>query len=290
MKVNKIIQEDCLKAMKMKEMKTGSIDCIITDPPYQYLKHILDVPFDEKVFFKECFRVLKNNRCLVFFGRGESFYRWNTICNQIGFKFKEELIWFKKYSSSPFTPIGRVHETLVVLEKGKRVLNKVYIDYIDYRESLEEYKALINVFKRSINFIKKANTYEEFKELKEDSFKGERTIKHCITGNKGKSLSRKRSTVKSIIKGRKLSSILSIVREHYRFIHPTQKPVKLLKQLIQLTSEKHDIILDPFAGSGSLGVSCNSLKRKFILIERNKDFFKSMKERLIENKIVFEES
>jgi len=48
---------DCVEFLK--ELKTGSVDTIITDPPYQYLKHELDVAFPEKTVFKEFYRVLK---------------------------------------------------------------------------------------------------------------------------------------------------------------------------------------------------------------------------------------
>lgn len=48
---NSVIQGDCLEVMK--DIPDNSIDLILTDPPYLYLKHKLDRPFDEKVFFDQ---------------------------------------------------------------------------------------------------------------------------------------------------------------------------------------------------------------------------------------------
>lgn len=56
--LNKIYNEDCLEGMK--RIPDNSIDCILTDAPYLYLKNQkLDKPFDENAFFSECKRVLK---------------------------------------------------------------------------------------------------------------------------------------------------------------------------------------------------------------------------------------
>lgn len=67
--------------------------------------------------------------------------------------------------------------------------------------------------------------------------------------------------------------------------HPTQKPVGLLNHFIKILSNENDIILDCFMGSGSTGVSAIGLKRKFIGIELNKEYFDIAKNRIqnIEN-------
>jgi len=52
-------------------------------------------------------------------------------------------------------------------------------------------------------------------------------------------------------------------------IHPTQKPLAILKKLIEVSSNPGDIILDPFMGIGSTAVACKELKRKFIGCELN---------------------
>lgn len=55
--------------------------------------------------------------------------------------------------------------------------------------------------------------------------------------------------------------------------HPTQKPVSLMMELVELFSNTGQEILDPFMGAGTTGVACVRLGRKFIGIEINPDYF-----------------
>jgi len=58
-----------------------------------------------------------------------------------------------------------------------------------------------------------------------------------------------------------------------RTAHPCQKPVNLVGYLIRTLSNEGDLILDPFSGSGSTAIACHRLKRKFICIEKDPDFY-----------------
>lgn len=62
--------------------------------------------------------------------------------------------------------------------------------------------------------------------------------------------------------------------------HPTQKPVKLLKHLINIATNEDQIVLDPFMGVGSTGVAALSLDRKFIGIEIDNLYFAAAKKRI----------
>ena len=62
--------------------------------------------------------------------------------------------------------------------------------------------------------------------------------------------------------------------------HPSQKPVNILKEMIILSSNEGDTILDCFMGSGSTGVACMELNRKFIGIELEGKFFEISKNRI----------
>ena len=105
----------------MATLPDESIDVVCIDPPYLYLKNQkLERPFDEPKFFAECKRLLTKKGFIVLFGRGTSFYRWNTILDGLGFVFKEEVIWDKSYVSSPLMPISRIHETISILTKRGR--------------------------------------------------------------------------------------------------------------------------------------------------------------------------
>jgi site-specific DNA-methyltransferase (adenine-specific) len=52
-------------------------------------------------------------------------------------------------------------------------------------------------------------------------------------------------------------------------LHPAQKPVKLLKALIELTTRPGHLVLDPFAGSGSTAVAAHQLARRWLVIEQD---------------------
>ena len=66
----------------------------------------------------------------------------------------------------------------------------------------------------------------------------------------------------------------------HKRIHPTEKPVELLEYFISLLTNKGDIVLDTFAGSGSTGKAADNLSRSSILIERDNDMYNKMSERL----------
>jgi site-specific DNA-methyltransferase (adenine-specific) len=62
--------------------------------------------------------------------------------------------------------------------------------------------------------------------------------------------------------------------------YPTQKPVGILRRIIQASSKEGDTVLDFFAGSGTTGFVANELGRKFILIDQNPESIEVIKERL----------
>lgn len=63
-------------------------------------------------------------------------------------------------------------------------------------------------------------------------------------------------------------------------IHPTQKPLKLIEDLIKIHTNEDDIILDLFAGSGTMAEACLKNNRKFIGSELDKNYYKKAMERL----------
>lgn len=63
-------------------------------------------------------------------------------------------------------------------------------------------------------------------------------------------------------------------------IHPTEKPIELINELILLNSKENDIVLDMFAGSGVVGESCSLLNRYYILIEKKEEHFIKLEKRI----------
>lgn len=72
----------------------------------------------------------------------------------------------------------------------------------------------------------------------------------------------------------------SLVSGKEKLGHPTQKSLKLMKDLIQIHTNPNEIVLDPFMGSGSTGAACLELGREFIGIEKDKKFFTMAQKRL----------
>jgi DNA modification methylase len=56
-------------------------------------------------------------------------------------------------------------------------------------------------------------------------------------------------------------------------VHPTEKPVRLMKELIGDFTNQGDLIADPFMGSGTTGVACAQMARRFIGIEKSREYF-----------------
>ena len=65
-----------------------------------------------------------------------------------------------------------------------------------------------------------------------------------------------------------------------RLAHPTQKPLKILKHLVEIGSNEEDLILDPFAGVGSTEAACKLLNRNCISIELDPEYCRLAKERI----------
>lgn len=74
----------------------------------------------------------------------------------------------------------------------------------------------------------------------------------------------------------------SICGGHERTEHPTQKPLRLIKQLLSVHTEQGDIILDPFLGSGTTAVACVETGRHYIGIELEEKYCEIARRRVAE--------
>ena len=310
-----LLQGDCIELLP--KIPDSSIDAIITDPPYGYLKNQkLDIPFNETVFFNETKRVLKPAGFIVLFGRGTAFYRWNTMLADLGFVFKEEVIWNKVQTTSPVLPLSRVHETVSIHCKGKGKINKVRVPYLEmkghdigaikqdikrlmsvlsnnkslaavraYLETAERNdrqqlptmsKNIVSVRKKVLSGDRACNSMQLI------NFYNERyTAKHTIAASKRmKNADRDLLVMQAVTEGCVEKSIMQQGREHYTMQHPTQKPVRLLERLMALVTQENDSVLDPFMGSASTGVACINTDRRFIGIELDDNYFAIAKQRI----------
>ena len=76
------------------------------------------------------------------------------------------------------------------------------------------------------------------------------------------------------------SIIIESGADHSNILHPTQKPVALLEYLIKTYTLEGETVLDNCMGSGSTGVACKNLNRKFIGIEKDETYFKIAQDRI----------
>ena len=85
-----------------------------------------------------------------------------------------------------------------------------------------------------------------------------------------------------MVKGNELwrnSNIWNYSIEH-DIDHPTPKPVKLIENIINHSSNKGDLILDPFLGSGTTAIACINTGRHYIGIEKDEGYFNIANERI----------
>jgi len=258
------------------------VDHILTDPPYLYIKnHDFDKKFDEQLFFENAKRLLPDNGFIALFGRGTSFYRWNTRLADMGFTFKEEIIWDKRFGSSPAHNISRVHETISLNTKKTGVIKKRKIPYIEQKEyELDGIINDINRIKSAINSEAGLNQIIDF--LKTGFIKNGGTFKtHKVTVSVQKSCRDPASaSLRFIRDGMREKTIMPIFPCHYGSVHPTEKPIRLAERLINLISDPGDTIYDPFMGSGSFGVACINTGRKYIGSEIKPEYFKIARKRI----------
>lgn len=272
---------DCLEFMRGMVERGERVGAIITDPPYLYLNHKLDRQFNEREFFELASKITDK---IVFFGRGDSFYKWNLLCAEFGFEFKEEIIWDKRRVSNPTNPLKRIHETISVrMKKGNRI-NRVKEEKYkrDYKKG--DIQKLFDDWLRMRELL---SDTPRAKEAREFLIRGKRIFNRLTTRGKDTvyngGLKRENDLVKKIraeIEGVELQSIITESRKMYEEKHPTQKPINLLRKLVLLISDKGDTIFDPFMGSGSTGVASLIEGRKFIGCEIDSEYFEIAKRRI----------
>ncbi len=281
-----LFKEDNLELMK--RLPDESIDVICIDPPWLYLKNQkLERPFDEHKFFSECRRLLTKNGFIVMFGRGESFYRWNTILSDLKFTFKEEIIWNKRRLSSFATSVARKHETIAIFSKGKGSINRVKVDFIE--KYTHEPKKILETINRIKTTFGNRKTFDLLKKYYEEGYKKyeDNVPGWGVTRSKSsaKHINRTVQFAASLEEGVTEQSIIEVTGVHYGTIHPTQKPVRLLERLLALVipeskPREEIVVADFFGGSMSCMEAVHNMGMKGIACEIDQEYFDKGKERI----------
>ena len=234
---------DCLDIMQ--EIPDKSIDCIICDLPYGTTACSWDIiiPFDK--LWLEYNRIIKDNGAIILFGQ-EPFSSLLRVSNLSDYRY--DIYWEKERLTNinqVKRRVGKTVETISVFYKKQCTYNPQMIKY--------EGKPRSNKVKNGkLGKLSDCNEKTVF-EYKDNGLRYPTQVwkfkRDCLTSN----------------------------------LHPTQKPLALLEELVKTYSNENDTILDNCMGSGTTGVACRNLNRNFIGIEKNKKYFDIAKERIFNN-------
>lgn len=187
-------------------------------------------------WIKECKRVLKKNGSIWISGTYHSIYQCGYALQLLGYHILNDIAWFKPNGSPNLSCrfFTANHETLIWARKDKK--GKHTFNYQEMKNWDNNYKKLIKC-----KHCGKKDRYETFHE-----------------------------------EGKQMRSVWAIntpKKEEKIFgKHPTQKSLDLLKRIVIASTNKDDLILDPFAGSCTTGIACAEYDRKFVGIDTEKEF------------------
>jgi len=230
-----LIKGECLE--QMKKIPDGSIDAIITDPPYGTTACKWDSVIPFELMWEQLNRIIKPNGAIVLFC-SQPFTSALIMSNPKNFKY--EWIWRKNrgsnFASLKYQPF-KEHESVLV-------------------------------------FSNKTHNYYPIKEARSES--GKARAKYKInasnTGKRDVLSGMKATDLGYIDKNlRNPSSVQKFNTEVGK--HPTQKPVALMEYLIKTYTNEGETVLDFTMGSGSTGVACVNTNRNFIGIEMDNKYF-----------------
>jgi len=305
-----LIQGDCMVEMDKLISKGIKFDAIITDPPYGTIKGIKNVnhglsnrcEWDDKLntieMFNKCEKLLKQCGTLILFAQEpysqELIASYNRHTN-ITYCYK--YIYLKKHHANSLyakkAPLNYFEEILIFRrkydiynEEPLRDYASIVYKYIgkslkDINKELGHRKAEHFFYLKSTQFaLCTRDVYEQITEkyrLRDKSwFLGYdelELLKPYPTFN----LPRKQKFKRNILE----YSLESTIKG--RGLHPTIKPVALLEDLIQTYTNNAEWVLDFTMGSGTTGVACKRLNRRFTGIELDKKYFKIAEKRINEN-------
>lgn len=244
----KLYLGDCLKIMDKLIEEGVKVDAIITDPPYGKITSIYkwDKIIPFDEMWKRLYKLKKENTPIILFGKQP----FTSALNMSNLKdFRYEIIWQKDKG----TDFGNANRKPLNIHENISVFYEKQPNYT-------------RVFDKGTPYIKKNNRTNE----KNDT--------NFATDNSGTWINEGKRTPTTV----RYVSRPSVTRKP---LHPTEKPIKLMEWLIESYTNEGDVVLDFTMGSGSTGVACLNLNRKFIGIEKEEKYFNITKERLENNKL-----
>jgi DNA modification methylase len=279
--------EDCLDFLK--KIPDNSIDLVCADPPYfRIIKDDWDNQWKTeqeyldwcKEWTKECFRVLKPNKCFYIWGttKYDTFLRYKLdILNNIpGAFYQNWIIWHYDWGGRTKTNFARKHEDLLMYSKGKEF--DFYADSILVPRMVKTNMMItrkINLLKKYLNpdwpslekITKKDQQFwrKHFMSLDKtrDVYTNKKTDAELIL-----QLEKEKKKDLAFAKGKIPTDVWKknnhTTSKEYAGWHPTQKPLEIMDRIIKANTEPGDTVLDCFAGSGSTMISALRTGRKFL--------------------------
>lgn len=239
------MQGDCLE--RMKDIPDGSVDLILTDPPYGTTACKWDSIIPLEPMWEQLKRIVKPNGAIVLFGT-EPFSSKLRLSNIDQFKYDWDWIKSRKngFVHAKGMPLRETERVSVFSAGSIRRNSKVPMIYNP--QGVTEFK------KERVNYVKTTATNSG--------------------GNKvGTTYEQKGA-------GYPTNLIYFKNESPKTQVHPTQKPVALMEYLIKTYTNEGELVLDFTMGSGTTGVAAKNLNRKFIGIELDEDYFDIAKKRI----------
>ena len=263
MKVNEIVHADCLE--KLPDIRSGEVDLIYFDPPFfTQKKHSLknrdgskQYEFEDKYdsvgqylslieqALIESKRILKNTGSVFLHCDKTASHHIRVVLDKVFGRdhFQSEIVWSYKRWSNAKKGLLNAHQTIFFYAKTK---------YFKFNPLFTSYSATTNI---------------------------DQILQQRARGENGKSIYKKDENGHVVLgkekKGVPLSDVWEIPylnpKAKERTGYPTQKPVLLLEQIIHLTTDAGDLVLDPFCGSGTTCVAAKHLNRNFMGIDKSPD-------------------
>ena len=231
---------DCLEVMK--SIPDGSIDCIITDPPYGTTACKWDsvIPFEP--MWIELKRIIKPNGAIVLFG-SEPFSSALRMSNIKQYKY--DWVWDKVTAKghlvAKIRPMQQT-ENILVFGDGK-------INYYPIMVERDKPRKDVDVEYSRTEIMGGKTTKPQSKIVRDKKYP-----KNLLTFSNASQKDK---------------------------LHPTQKPVALLEYLIKTYTNENEVVLDFTAGSMSTAIACINTNRKGIMIEKDEHYFKVGSERVM---------
>ena len=304
----KLIHGDCLE--EMKHIESGSVDMILTDPPYGIMgmedtghgmtgKVGWDNALDHKSVFLECNRILRKNGTLALFSQ-EPYTSKIIIESHGNLPFSYRLIWLKDHFANSLSakkaPVSYFEDILIFFKRHTKhdfkgfhplrpyageVLKFVGKSLKQINSELDHRRAEHFFYVDTTQFnLCTEETYDELIVKYEiDRMEGFRSFYDLSKVNRTYRVKLINEMVEAYPKvfnlpeGKKFKSNVLQHKKDYDGHHPTQKPVALIEDLVRTYTDEGDTVLDFTMGSGTTGVACKRLGRDFVGIEKDAGYF-----------------